>query len=198
MATIIKGLLAQKLPWGPVLVGVFLALMAQLAGAHALSWAVGAYLPVSTTAPIWVGGLMKGLADKMRKAPEEGEIGPGMLYATGLVAGGSLAGIAIALLIGFGGKLATILNVGKGYFDKMGLGGDMHRLRHVRRPVRAAPPHRARQGRLMLGTILYIAACILVPLAWGLFTYAVTRAIEKRRPPAPTKKPAMPELEYYL
>jgi uncharacterized oligopeptide transporter (OPT) family protein len=125
MATIIKGLLAQKLPWGPVLVGVFLAWMAQLAGAHALSWAVGAYLPVSTTAPIWIGGLMKLFADKMRKSPEEGEIGPGMLYATGLVAGGSLAGIAIALLIGFGGSLATTLNIGKGYFEHLGLGGDL-------------------------------------------------------------------------
>jgi putative OPT family oligopeptide transporter len=125
MATIIKGLLAQKLPWGPVLVGVFAAWMAQLAGAHALSWAVGAYLPVSTTAPIWIGGLMKGVADKLRKAPEEGEVGPGMLYATGLVAGGSLAGIAIAMLIGFGGNVAKILNVGGNYFDALGLGGDV-------------------------------------------------------------------------
>ena len=51
----------------------------------------------------------------------------------------------------------------------------------------------------MLGTVLYIAACILAPLGWGLITYAVTRAIEKRRPPqTPPKKPAMPELEYYL
>ena len=50
----------------------------------------------------------------------------------------------------------------------------------------------------MLATVLYIAACILAPLAWGLITYAVTRAIEKRRPPSlPAKKPAMPELEYY-
>jgi putative OPT family oligopeptide transporter len=125
MATIIKGMLAQKLPWGPVLVGVFLAFMAQLAGAHALSWAVGAYLPVSTTAPIWVGGLMKGLADKMRKTKEEGEVGPGMLYATGLVAGGSLAGIAIALLIGFGGSLSKTLNIGNNYFDNLGIGGDL-------------------------------------------------------------------------
>ena len=62
----------------------------------------------------------------MRKsAKEEGEVGPGMLYATGLVAGGSLAGIAIALLIGFGGNLAERLNVGGGYFDKLGLGGDL-------------------------------------------------------------------------
>jgi putative OPT family oligopeptide transporter len=125
MATIIKGMLAQKLPWGPVLVGVFAAFMAQLAGAHALSWAVGAYLPISTTSPIWVGGLVRALADSLRKKKEEGEVGPGMLYSTGLVAGGSLAGIAIALLVGFGGKLADVLNVGKGYFDEMGIGGDL-------------------------------------------------------------------------
>jgi putative OPT family oligopeptide transporter len=125
MATIIKGMLAQQLPWGPVLVGVFLAFMAQLAGAHALSWAVGAYLPVSTTAPIWIGGMMKGFADKLRKSPEEGEVGPGMLYATGLVAGGSLAGIAIALLVGFGGSLAKTLNVGGEFVEKLGIGGDV-------------------------------------------------------------------------
>jgi putative OPT family oligopeptide transporter len=125
MATLIQGLLAQKLPWGPVLVGVFLAWMANLAGAHALSWAVGAYLPISTTAPIWVGGMLKSLADKMRKTPEEGEVGPGMLYATGLVAGGSLAGIAIAMMVGFGGRLNEWLDLGKAYWDKIGLGGDL-------------------------------------------------------------------------
>ncbi len=103
MATMIKGLLAQNLPWGPVLVGVFLSFMAQLAGAHALSWAVGAYLPVSTTAPIWIGGMMKALVEKIRRkkegaAAEESELSSGMLYATGLVAGGALAGVALAFL----------------------------------------------------------------------------------------------------
>jgi putative OPT family oligopeptide transporter len=129
MATIIKGMLAQKLPWGPVLVGVFLAWMAQLAGAHALSWAVGAYLPISTTSPIWVGGLIKGVLDRRTQRSggekESDEVGPGMLFATGLVAGGSLAGIAIALLIGFGGKLAGILNLGNGYYENLGIGGDV-------------------------------------------------------------------------
>jgi putative OPT family oligopeptide transporter len=128
MATIIKGLLAQRLPWAPVLVGVFMAFVAQLAGAHALSWAVGAYLPVSTTAPIWVGGLMRALADRLRKGGTESDVGPGMLYATGLVAGGSLAGIAIAMLVGFGDKVKTglneMLNVGGNYYERMGLGGD--------------------------------------------------------------------------
>ncbi len=52
----------------------------------------------------------------------------------------------------------------------------------------------------MLARVLYLAACIVVPMAWGIFTWAVTRAIEKRRPPKKIegKKPPMPELEYYL
>jgi putative OPT family oligopeptide transporter len=107
MATIIKGLLAQNLPWGPVLAGVFLAFMAQLAGAHALSWAVGAYLPVSTTAPIWIGGVIKHVVDSWRHKKEgvtgeESELSSGMLYATGLVAGGSLGGVLIAFVAFFG------------------------------------------------------------------------------------------------
>jgi len=110
MATIIKGLLAQNLPWAPVLVGVFLAFMAQLAGAHALSWAVGAYLPVSTTAPIWIGGMMKAFVDSIRKkkegvVKEESELSSGMLYATGLVAGGSLGGVLIAFVAFFGDRV---------------------------------------------------------------------------------------------
>jgi putative OPT family oligopeptide transporter len=125
MATIIKGLLAQQLPWGPVLVGVFATLVIELAGVHALSWAVGAYLPISTTFPIFCGGMMRVIAEKISGKHEESEIGPGMLYSTGLVAGGSLAGIAIAILIGFGGDLGAALNIGGGYFRSMGLWGDL-------------------------------------------------------------------------
>jgi putative OPT family oligopeptide transporter len=102
MATIIKGLLAKNLPWAPVLVGVAMAFMAQMAGAHALSWAVGAYLPLSTTFPIWIGGMIKALADKVARRKEESELSSGMLYATGLVAGGSLGGVLIALVAFFG------------------------------------------------------------------------------------------------
>lgn len=117
MATMIKGLLAQNLPWAPVLVGVFLALMAQLAGAHALSWAVGAYLPISTTAPIWIGGMMKYLVDSRRKKKEgnkgaESELSAGMLYSTGLVAGGSLAGVALAFMVATPQGFRDALNIG--------------------------------------------------------------------------------------
>jgi len=102
MATIIKGLLAQNLPWAPVLVGAAMALMAQMMGANALSWAVGAYLPLSTTFPIWIGGMVKALSDKVSHREEESELSSGMLYATGLVAGGSIGGVLIAFVAFFG------------------------------------------------------------------------------------------------
>jgi putative OPT family oligopeptide transporter len=129
MATIIKGLLAQNLPWAPVLVGVFLAFMAQLAGAHALSWAVGAYLPVSTTAPIWIGGMLKSFVEAIRRkregvAKEESELSSGMLYATGLVAGGSLGGVLIAFVAFFGD---TVLQMEKPtLLEKLDLGSKLY------------------------------------------------------------------------
>jgi putative OPT family oligopeptide transporter len=132
MATIIKGLLAQNLPWAPVLVGVFLAFMAQMAGAHALSWAVGAYLPLSTTFPIFIGGQMKALVDRMRQKKEgavgeESELSSGMLYSTGLVAGGSLGGVLIALVAFIGDfflhmekpTLIESLDIGQKFFPSI-------------------------------------------------------------------------------
>ena len=157
MATIIKGLLAQNLPWAPVLVGVFLAFMAQMAGAHALSWAVGAYLPLSTTFPIWIGGMMKALVDKMRKrTKEESELSSGMLYATGLVAGGSLGGVLIALVAFVGDSLLHMenptllekLDLGAKFFPAFKNGvGRRHPLRgRVRGPVLAAGEERAEEA----------------------------------------------------
>jgi putative OPT family oligopeptide transporter len=102
MSTIIKGLLARDLPWGLVFVGAFISVVIELCGVRSLSFAVGVYLPFSTTAPIYVGGMMKALADKMTGVREESEVSSGMLYSTGLVAGGSLTGVLIALLSGIG------------------------------------------------------------------------------------------------
>jgi putative OPT family oligopeptide transporter len=124
MATIIKGLLAKNLPWAPVLVGVALAFMAQMAGAHALSWAVGAYLPLSTTFPIWIGGMVKMLADKVARRTEESELSSGMLYATGLVAGGSLGGVLIALVAFVGDSMLHMEN--PTLLDKLDLGGKFY------------------------------------------------------------------------
>ncbi|HEX2574649.1 MAG TPA: OPT/YSL family transporter [Polyangia bacterium] len=102
MATLIKGLLAFNLDWQFVLVGVFLSVTMELCGVKSLSFAVGAYLPLSTTAPIFAGGMVKALADYLaeRKGEkvEESELGPGNLYATGLVAGGAIAGVVVAIL----------------------------------------------------------------------------------------------------
>jgi len=102
MATIIKGLLARDLPWGLVFVGAFISVVVELCGVRSLSFAVGVYLPLSTTAPIFVGGMVRALVDKMSGVREESEVSSGMLYSTGLVAGGSLTGILIALLSGVG------------------------------------------------------------------------------------------------
>jgi len=100
MATIIKGLLSQNLPWGLVLVGVFIAVTLELCGIHSLSFAVGSYLPIATTAPIFVGGLVRAYVEKRTGRSEESEVGAGTLYSSGLIAGGSLAGILYAILFG--------------------------------------------------------------------------------------------------
>lgn len=100
MATIIKGLLAQDLPWTLVFIGMSISVVVELCGIRSLSFAVGVYLPLSTTFPIFCGGMLKALVDKMQGVKEESEVSPGMLYSTGLVAGGSLTGVAIAILSG--------------------------------------------------------------------------------------------------
>jgi putative OPT family oligopeptide transporter len=118
MATIIKGLLAHDLPWGLVFVGMFISVVIELCGVKSLSFAVGAYLPLSTTSTIFVGGMMRALVDHISKTKDESEVSSGMLYATGLVAGGSLTGILIALLnsIPVGEKsLIQVLNFGHGW-----------------------------------------------------------------------------------
>ena len=101
MATIIKGLLAQDLPWALVFVGMLISIVVELCGIRSLSFAVGVYLPLSTTAPIFVGGALKGVADYLSRRrgeePSDSELGPGNLFATGLVAGGALAGVIVAI-----------------------------------------------------------------------------------------------------
>jgi putative OPT family oligopeptide transporter len=120
MATIIKGMLSQELPWGLVIIGIFVSTVLELCGVKSLSFAVGAYLPLSTTSTIYVGGLVKALVDKFSgKGENESELSSGMLYSTGLVAGGSLGGIAIAIFAGVKeGYLAQLFNIG----DKFQLG----------------------------------------------------------------------------
>jgi len=102
MATLIRGMLSFNLDWKFVLAGVFLAITMELSGVNALNFAVGAYLPISTTLPIFAGGVIKRMVDHRAKRRgetiESGELGRGSLFATGLVAGGTLAGVIVALL----------------------------------------------------------------------------------------------------
>ena len=102
MATLIKGLLSFNLDWTFVLCGVFIAIVVELCQVKALSFAVGLYLPLSTTLPIFIGGAIKGLVDwrasRKNVSAEDAELGKGSLFATGLVAGGALAGVIVALL----------------------------------------------------------------------------------------------------
>jgi putative OPT family oligopeptide transporter len=102
MSTIIKGLLSQNLPWGLVLVGVFISITLELCGIHSLSFAVGSYLPIATTAPIFAGGLVRAYVERKTGMVEESEVGSGTLFSSGLIAGGSLAGILYAILFGNG------------------------------------------------------------------------------------------------
>jgi len=104
MATLIKGILSRNLDWNFVLAGAFLALVMELCGVRALSFAIGVYLPISTTLPIFLGGSIRGIADRVKKkrgiAVREGEedLEKGNLFATGLVAGGALMGVIFAFL----------------------------------------------------------------------------------------------------
>ena len=92
---IIDGTLGGKLPWGLVLAGMFLAIMMELLGVSSLPFAVGLYLPIATSAGIFVGGIVRRLVDRRRKGQSdaEAEFSPGMLMASGLIAGGAIAGV---------------------------------------------------------------------------------------------------------
>lgn len=129
MATLIKGLLSFNLDWQFVLVGVFLAITIELCGVKSLSFAVGAYLPLSTTLPIFAGGAIKGLVEmrtkKDGKKSEDEELGKGNLFATGLVAGGALMGVIYAFLMAFestGGPVGS-LNMEEHLSGLLGTGG---------------------------------------------------------------------------
>ncbi|HEY0759875.1 MAG TPA: oligopeptide transporter, OPT family [Acidisarcina sp.] len=99
MATVINGILTRKLPWGLVLLGVFLVIAVELLGVRSLSFAVGAYLSIATTLAIFVGGVVRWMVDRAvaraghGSVDTESEISPGSLYASGLIAAGGIVGL---------------------------------------------------------------------------------------------------------
>jgi len=112
MSYIIKGILDRHLPWGLVLFGVMIAVVLEMAGIPSLAFAVGVYLPLSSTTPILVGGLVRWLADRRTRPglvarglseeqiTAEADKSPGVLMASGYIAGGAIAGIVIAFMAG--------------------------------------------------------------------------------------------------
>jgi putative OPT family oligopeptide transporter len=131
MATLIKGILSFNLDWQFVIVGVAIALVMELCGIKALSFAIGIYLPLSTTLPIFIGGAIRGLVDKNLskrgdgKAEEEEDLRKGNLFATGLVAGGAIAGVIVAFLSANDriGKALASISMEHGLIESLGTNG---------------------------------------------------------------------------
>jgi len=115
MSYIIKGILDRKLPWGLVLFGAMITVTLQMSFVPALTFAVGVYLPISSSLPIWIGGMIRMAVDYwLRRKPAyaamdqttfnaESDKSPGVLLASGYIAGGAIAGIIIAFLAGVPG-----------------------------------------------------------------------------------------------
>ncbi len=108
MATVINGILSRKLPWGLVMLGVFLVIAVELLGIRSLSFAVGAYLSIGTTLAIFCGGAVRWFVDQAVKRAgggdgidTESEISPGSLYASGLIAAGGIVGLMGVALKGY-------------------------------------------------------------------------------------------------
>ncbi|HEX3582793.1 MAG TPA: oligopeptide transporter, OPT family [Thermoanaerobaculia bacterium] len=122
MSYIIKGILNHKLPWGLVLLGVIISLTLEMSGIPSLAFAVGVYLPLSSSSPIFIGGMIRWLSDlyvrkKYRdlnlteeQLTAEGDKSPGVLMASGYIAGGAIAGILIAFMAGLQDKVAWVTN----------------------------------------------------------------------------------------
>jgi hypothetical protein len=100
MATVITGILNQRLPWRLVAMGVFLVIAVELLGIRSLSFAVGSYLGLHTTLAIFCGGVVRWAAERGRAAGAhaESEVSPGSLFASGLIAAGGVLGL-IAIII---------------------------------------------------------------------------------------------------
>lgn len=127
MATLDRGIQSNNLDWQFVMVGVFIAVTVELCGVKALAFAIGLYLPLSTTLPIFVGGALKGFmewnaARKGRKR-EEDDLGRGSLFATGLIAGGALTGVIVAMLMVFYEEKMKIFDLTESLTAVLGGGG---------------------------------------------------------------------------
>jgi uncharacterized oligopeptide transporter (OPT) family protein len=133
MSYIIKGILNHRLPWALVLLGVMIAIVLEMSGIPSLAFAVGVYLPLSSSSPILIGGMIRWLVDlnlrkKLRgrnlteeELVAEGDKSPGVLMASGYIAGGAIAGILIAFMAGvltdFNQKVTNAMTAKNPFFN---------------------------------------------------------------------------------
>jgi hypothetical protein len=115
-ASIAEGILGGTLEWGLVILGALIAVSLELAGVRALPFAVGMYIPFASTSPIFLGGLLRWLTDRLRgkSASEvESETSPGVLLSSGYIAGGTLCGLIVAFFSFLPEKFNLALDLGR-------------------------------------------------------------------------------------
>jgi len=114
-ANIIEGILGGTLEWSLIIIGVLIAVTLELCGVSALPVAVGMYLSLGSTTPIFIGGMVRLAADRVRGKPKteaESETSPGVLLASGYIAGGTLCGLIIAFFAFLPDWFNEALNLG--------------------------------------------------------------------------------------
>jgi putative OPT family oligopeptide transporter len=126
MGILVDGVLTQRLPWSLILIGMFISIVLEILGIHALPVAVGIYLPISTSATIFVGGMVRSLVTRAMKSTRqeslsEEETGKGVLLSSGLIAGGAIGGLVVSVARvlaeqakGMPGKGEQIIGLGDG------------------------------------------------------------------------------------
>jgi len=133
MSYIIKGILNRQLPWTLVILGGMIAVVLEMCGIASLAFAVGVYLPISSSAPVFIGGAVRWMVDRHVKRRLAGanlttaelvaetDKSPGVLVASGYIAGGAIAGIGIAFmagaLTGFNERVTDLMTARNPFFS---------------------------------------------------------------------------------
>ncbi len=132
MSYIIKGILSRQLPWTLVILGGVIAVVLEMCGIASLAFAVGLYLPLSSSSPVFIGGMVRALVDRHVRRRFAGanlteveliaetDKSPGVLVASGYIAGGAIAGIGVAFMAGaltrFNQRITDLMTASNPFF----------------------------------------------------------------------------------
>ena len=110
MKLVVEGVMGGTLPWGLVFCGIFIAVVIEVLGLPVLPIAIGLYLPIYLSVPIFIGGIIRWFFERKKEGRSEEEskgiIDRGVLYSSGLIAGEGLIGILLAVF--------AVIPMGKG------------------------------------------------------------------------------------